>query len=113
PHAQSVNDLPLRLYGFVPLMVENPETHLAPALKVADEIRPNTEFEVEVSEENGRAMSYTLAVVDEGLLGLTSYKTKDPWDVFYAKQALGVRTWDIYDMVINAFGGGIAQILAV
>ena len=31
PHAQSINDMPVRLYGIVPVMVEDPETRLSPA----------------------------------------------------------------------------------
>jgi uncharacterized protein YfaS (alpha-2-macroglobulin family) len=49
-------------------------------------------------------MTYTLAIVDEGLLDLTRFKTPDPWNHFYAREALGVRTWDLYDQVIGAFG---------
>ena len=43
-----------------------------------------------VSESAGRAMDYTLAVVDEGLLGLTNFKTPNLRDVFYQREALGV-----------------------
>ena len=30
PHAQSINDMPVRLYGIVPVMVEDPDTRLSP-----------------------------------------------------------------------------------
>jgi uncharacterized protein YfaS (alpha-2-macroglobulin family) len=33
-------------------------------------------------------MAYTLAIVDEGLLDITRFKTPDPWKAFYAKEAL-------------------------
>jgi uncharacterized protein YfaS (alpha-2-macroglobulin family) len=33
-------------------------------------------------------------MVDEGLLDITKFKTPDPWKKFYAREALGVRTWD-------------------
>ena len=45
---------------------------------------------VTVSETAGRAMNYTLAVVDEGLLGLTSFKTPNLHGEFYKREALGV-----------------------
>ena len=76
-------------------------------------IRPQEEFTVKVKEENGRAMTYTLAIVDEGLLGITSYRTPDPWGEMYAKEALGVRTWDLYDDVIGAFNGRLASLLSI
>ena len=57
-------------------------------------------------------MSYTLAIVDEGLLNITGFRTPDPWNYFYAREALGVRTWDVYDMVLGAFGGTLDRLLA-
>jgi uncharacterized protein YfaS (alpha-2-macroglobulin family) len=47
-------------------------------------------------------MTYTLAIVDEGLLDLTRFKTPDAWSRFYAREALGVKTWDLYDQVMGA-----------
>ena len=58
-------------------------------------------------------MTYTLAVVDEGLLDLTRFRTPDPWNKFYAREALGVKTWDLYDNVIGAYGSRIERLLAV
>ena len=58
-------------------------------------------------------MAYTLAVVDEGLLDLTRYKTPEPWSTFYAREALGIKTWDIYGDVLGAYGGKIERLLAV
>ncbi|TNE28874.1 MAG: hypothetical protein EP346_07745 [Bacteroidetes bacterium] len=113
PHAQTVNDLPIRMYGIMPLMVENPATHLNPVIDAPESIRPNSDYSITVKEESGAEMEYTLAVVDEGLLGISNFSTPNPWTYFYAKRALGVRTWDMYDYVAGAFGGQIAQMLAV
>lgn len=113
PHAQSVNDMPVRLYGIVPVMVEDPSTRLSPAIDMADEVRSQKPFVVKVTEKNKKAMTYTLAVVDEGLLDLTGFKTPDPWNYFYAREALGVQTWDLYDFVLGAFGGTLERIFAI
>jgi alpha-2-macroglobulin len=113
PHAQSVNDMPVRLYGVVPVMVEDPATRLSPVIDMADEIRSQKPFIVKVSEKNKQPMTYTLAVVDEGLLDLTGFKTPDPWNYFYAREALGVQTWDLYDFVLGAFGGTLERIFAI
>jgi len=113
PHDQTVNDMPIRLYGIVPVMVEDPETHLAPVISMAAEIRSQAPFEVKVSEANKKPMSYTLAVVDEGLLDITGFRTPDPWSYFYAREALGVQTWDLYDYVLGAFGGTLQRIFAI
>ena len=58
-------------------------------------------------------MTYTIAVVDEGLLDLTRFKTPNAWDSFYTREALGVRTWDIYDDVIGAYGGKVNQVFSI
>ena len=58
-------------------------------------------------------MTYTLAVVDDGLLDLTRFKTPDPWSAFYAREALGVKTWDLYDQVIGAYSGELQRILSI
>lgn len=113
PHKRKNNDLPIRLYGLIPLSVHNPESKLSPTIKSADEWRPMQKATIEVSEANNREMSYTLAVVDEGLLDLTNFKTPDAWQHFNAREALGVKTWDLFDMVLGAYGGRIEQIFGI
>lgn len=104
-HEQTVNDLPMRMYGVMPVAVKDPQTILHPTISMPDLLRPETDFRITVSEQSGRPMTYTLAIVDEGLLDLTNFKTPDPWNEFYAREALGIRTWDLYDHVLGAKNG--------
>lgn len=113
PHANSENDMPMRLYGVLPLFAEDRATRLTPVISTPLSLEPQSKYSIQVSEKEGKAMTYTLAVVEEGLLDLTRYQTPNPWDEFYAREALGVRTWDLYDMVIGAFGGKLASILGI
>ncbi|MBN1143156.1 MAG: hypothetical protein JXA72_01990 [Bacteroidales bacterium] len=113
PHASSENDMPMRLYGVIPVLVEDPQTRISPVLKMPDNLEPLQQFKVEVSEKSKREMTYTLAIVEEGLLDLTRFKTPDPWSLFYAREALGVRSWDLYDLVIGAYGGKLTSILGI
>ena len=113
PHAQTLNDLPIRFYGVIPIGVEDPATHLEPVIAMPEEIQPGEEVSIKVSEKSKRKMTFTLAMVDEGLLDITRFKTPDPWKKFYAREALGVRTWDVYDHVMGAFGSRIERLLAV
>ncbi|MDX1909434.1 MAG: MG2 domain-containing protein [Bacteroidia bacterium] len=113
PHAQTQNDLPIRMYGVIPLKVEDPATHLSPVISMPNELAPNSDYTVQVSEATGKAMTYTLAVVDEGLLGLTRYKAPDPWQTFYQREALDVKTWDLYDFVLGAYGGQLKSMLSI
>ncbi|MCI0507992.1 MAG: MG2 domain-containing protein [Gammaproteobacteria bacterium] len=113
PHQDKNNDRPIRLYGISSINVTDPKTRLHPIIKAADEWAPESSVDIEVSEQQGAPMTYTLAVVDEGLLGLTNYKTPDLHEQFYKKEALGVQTWDLFDDVLNAYGGELERILAL
>jgi len=113
PHAVTENDLPIRLYGVIPLMVEDQNTILQPELKMPDVLRPEQRINISVSEKNNKAMTYTVALVDEGLLDLTRFKTPNGWKEFYAREALGVKTWDVFDDVIGAYTGSIDQVFEI
>ncbi|MEM0940441.1 MAG: MG2 domain-containing protein [Bacteroidota bacterium] len=113
PHGQSSNDLPIRLYGIQSIKVADPETELTPVIGSPTELRPAQKYTINISEKNSKAMAYTIAIVDEGLLDITNYRTPQPWNSFYAREALGVKTWDIYDDVMGAFAGQIDHLLAI
>ncbi|KAG1649107.1 putative lipoprotein YfhM [Nymphon striatum] len=74
------------------ISVEDKETKLEPVIKMPDVLRPEETITVKT---------------------LTRFKTPNPWNTFYAKEALGVKTWDVYDDVIGAFGGKIDQVFAI
>ncbi|NDV60644.1 alpha-2-macroglobulin [Bacteroides sp. 519] len=112
PHEQTVNDLPIRMYGVVPVFVTNKATVLEPRIKMPDVLTPENEFTVTVDEKDGKPMTYTLAIVDDGLLDLTNFKTPDPWNHFYAREALGIRTWDMFDDVIGAYAGSYSSLFS-
>lgn len=113
PHEGKRNDRPIRLYGIIPIKVSNPKSYLLPKLEASNEWRPESKQTVKVREDNGLEMNYTLAVVDEGLLGLTSFKTPNLHRYFYRKEALGIKTWDLFDEVVGAYGGKLERMLAL
>ncbi|MGB5989829.1 MAG: MG2 domain-containing protein [Marinifilaceae bacterium] len=113
PHKNTDNDHPMRLYGIIPVTVNNPQTILKPVIKQDKELRPEKEFTVKVKELNSKEMSYTIAIVDEGLLDITSYQTPNPHSAFYAREALGVKTWDMYDYVLGAYGARLESAFAI
>jgi alpha-2-macroglobulin len=112
-HGSTTNDLPLRMYGVLPVFVENPQTRLTPVISMPEVLRPEESATIRVSEKAGHRMTYTLAIVDDGLLDLTHFRTPDPWNSFYAREALGVKTWDMFDLVIGAYGGTIERIFSI
>ena len=113
PHTGKVSDTPIRLYGVIPLLVDDPKTRLEPVVAVADELKPKEKFKVQVAEKGRRPMTYTLAVVDEGLLGLTRFSAPDLRKDFYNREALGVVTWDLFDEVVEAYGAELSRVLAL
>lgn len=113
PHKNTAEGQPIRMYGVQPVLVNDPASRLEPVISMADAVHPEETFAVKVSEKSGKTMTYTLALVDEGLLDITGFKTPDPWNAMYAREALSVRTWDLYDAVIGAFGGHFPTMLQV
>jgi Large extracellular alpha-helical protein len=107
------NDLPIRMYGVVPVIVESESALLKPVLSVPETSNSQKKVFIKVAEANKKPMTYTLAVVDEGLLGLTNYNTPDPYRFFNQKQALGIRTWDNYNDIIDVYTGEIGTVYAV
>ncbi len=113
PHAATTNDLPIRMYGVIPIEVVNKNTILTPQITMPEVLKPEQTTSVKISEKQGKPMTYTIAVVDEGLLDLTRFATPNAWNSFYTREALGVRTWDVYDDVIGAYGGKVNQVFSI
>ncbi|MCH8566750.1 MAG: hypothetical protein LAT67_00745 [Balneolales bacterium] len=113
PHGQSSNDLPVRMFGIVPVTVQADDAMLKPVARVPEQVRPGDEMTIQISEDSGRAMTYTIMVVDEGLLNLTNFRTPDPFSAFNRRRALGIRTWDLFDMVAGVYAGSMRRILSV
>lgn len=113
PYERTSNDLPIRMYGVKNFMVESVESVLHPVIKMDDKVESEKSFDVTVSEANGKDMCYTLAIVDNGLLDLTNFKTPNAHSDFFKREALGVNSWDMYNMVIGAYGGKIEQLFSI
>lgn len=101
PFDKKINDRPVRMYGFLPVQIKDTQTELHPVINMPDELLAESKFSINVREKNGKPMTYTLAIVDEGLLNITNFKTPDPWNYFFSKQNLGVYTWDIYNYIME------------
>lgn len=112
PHASS-GDLPIRMYGVMPVFATNKESVLNPVITMTDVLKPEADFEVRIKEKSGKPMTYTLAIVDDGLLDLTNFRTPDPWSEFYAREALGIRTWDMFDDVMGAYAGKYGSLFTI
>lgn len=112
-YAQTNNDRPLRMYGVQKIKISNRKTILEPVLKMPEKVQPNKTFTVKVNEKKGQPMDYTLAVVDRGLLNLTGFQTPSPLAYFSKEVALLLRTWDIYDELIDYNNPAFAGVLSI
>ena len=99
---RSARDLPAgqpgRAFGAVPLYVDRERNRLPVLVSASQEMRPHSTLEVEVRTQRGATV--TVAAVDEGILQLISQKTADPFSFFYSKLALGVRSYDIFSLLM-------------
>ncbi len=96
PHLESAAAfLPDRAFGVASMKVEPTDYVMPVTLTVPAEARPNTPLQVVV--DVGPQSSPTWAsvyVVDEGILSLTGFDAPDPADALFARQALGVRSFE-------------------
>ncbi len=113
PYSTNTSGLPLRMYGIANVKIVDPSKTLVPVIAAPKVIAPNEFFNIAISEKSGKDMAYTLAIVDEGLLDLTRFKTPDPINHFFAKQSLGINTWDMYDKVMNPYGQEIENLFSI
>lgn len=107
------NDRPLRLYGIVPVIVEDDDTKIDLSVDAPEQIRPNEKFTVKIKNNKNYKVDYTIAVVDEGLLDITAFKTPSPWEHFFKKLASKIMMYDNFSEVIEMPYGEINQVLKV
>ena len=113
PHAQTANDRPIRMYGVVPINVEEASTHQELSIIMPDKLQPEKEFTIEIQTNDHKPTQLTIAIVDEGLLSLTRFKTPDAWINFFRKQGLGVQTADLFNYVIGANKGDVFKTFSI
>jgi uncharacterized protein YfaS (alpha-2-macroglobulin family) len=105
--------LPIRLYGIVPVAVEDARVVLHPRINAPETWQAESRVSFTVSESEGRPMAYTVAVVDEGLLGLTRYSLPNPKSTFYSREASFLKSWDLFQDIIGAYSGRLETLLAI
>lgn len=112
-YQQTANDLPLRMYGIRYVSIDRMDQNIIPVSTIPNVLESGKTYTFDVSEKNGKAMEYTLALVDEGLLNLTGFSTPNPAKHFNGKFPLLVKTWDIYQYLIQYFKGKFAGIISI
>jgi uncharacterized protein YfaS (alpha-2-macroglobulin family) len=93
-----VSDIPLTVaHGFQNIKVEEKGRNAAVEITAQKAVRSHTHQTVKVKATPGSYV--TLAAVDNGVLQVSNFKTPDPYNYYYQKQALGVAAYDIYPLL--------------
>lgn len=100
-HENSKTDTPLRQYGYAPILVKDTKRIIDFDIKTNDVIEPEKDFEIEIQTKDNKKAQYTIAIVDEGLLNITNFKTPNPYKYFYMTQKLNVLNYDMYSEIIG------------
>jgi uncharacterized protein YfaS (alpha-2-macroglobulin family) len=96
PHLESAEAfMPDRAFGVGSVSLEPTDFMQTVKLEVPKEVRSNSTLTVnlELGPQEGPTFA-TVAVVDEGILSLTRFKSPDPLRELFAKRALGVDTYE-------------------
>lgn len=109
------SDIPLTVaHGTLPITVEKKENNMPVTIVAPSQSNSRTKQSVEVVAEAGSQV--TIAIVDEGILQITNYKTPNPYEYFYQKRALEVNSYDLYARIFpelkryaSSFGGDLAM----
>ncbi len=113
PHSQTKNDRPIRMFGILPLNVEDRDTRFEFDIITASQYKPKAPFEITVQTKDQEEAQFTVAVVDEGLLALTQFRTPDPWKYFFKKQRLNINTYDLFSEIIAANKGDVFKTFSI
>ncbi|MFN8293301.1 MAG: MG2 domain-containing protein [Chitinophagales bacterium] len=93
--AHTESTMPLTVaHGFKNISVSEPARKINVQIQAPEKVRSHTRQNITVKGAPNSLV--TLAVVDEGILQITNYKTPDPFDFFYSKRALNVIGYDFY-----------------
>lgn len=100
-------------YAVVPFKVSLAKRTVKIDLKSKENVRPGDELEI--SYKTSRASKITVYAVDEGILQVAQYRTPDPLNFFFQKNALEIETFQTMDLIlpdykvireISGIGGG-------
>ncbi len=108
PHLESMEAyLPDRAYGVASVPVEPTDFTAAVRLTIPAEMRPYSGLDVGIEVEPGAGpTTATVAVVDEGILQLTRFKSPNPHDSIFARRALGVESFETIGWTLLSEPGG-------
>ncbi|MBS1167598.1 MAG: hypothetical protein H6R00_3623 [Proteobacteria bacterium] len=105
--------MPSRALGVAWAGVDPGERLLKVAIDAPMDMRPQTDLNVAVKVDGGKAGEdayVTVAAVDVGILNLTEFKVPAPEDWYFAQRQLGIEFRDIYGQLIDTTLGALGEV---
>ena len=102
--ASASRGVPIRAYGAVALLRDPAEAQAEVELTAPSEVRPGKPLDLELvlrrSDGTAANAEVAVALVDAGILSLTSFTTPDPLSFFTKQRALGTRSVDLFSHIV-------------
>ncbi|MEP1032194.1 MG2 domain-containing protein [Ekhidna sp.] len=103
---QKESDIPLTVaHGYSPIKVDKAANKLDIKIEAVEKSKSNQSQTIKISTTPNAMVG--LAVVDEGILQVSKYQTPDPYNFFYGKRALGVKSYDVYPYLFPEIAGNL------
>lgn len=96
------NDLPLRLYGIIPIKIIDKASKLEIKLEVPDRISSDSKLTGKIDVGVKKKTQYIVSIVDQGLINRTNYSIPNPWNLFYGNEGYFAQDYDNYSYFVNA-----------
>lgn len=96
------NDLPLRLYGIIPIKVIDKNTRLEIKLDIPERINSNSKLTGKIDVGVKKKTQYIVSIVDQGLVNRTDYTMPNPWNLFYRNEGYFAQDYDNFSFFVNA-----------
>lgn len=98
-----------RSFGLVNIPVQDPALAFTPEIIAPESIKPASKLQLTIQNPRKRKMAYTLAIVDEGILGIINFQTPNPLKGLYSKIGHEVIHYDNFDDFMARLFGVVHQ----
>ncbi|MCX7343152.1 MAG: MG2 domain-containing protein [Proteobacteria bacterium] len=103
---------PKRIVGLHWIQIDHKDSVLDVKLDLPEHIKPQSQLKVPVQIENtsNQKARLMIAIVDEGVIGLTNFTAPDPIKYFFGQRELGLEMRDVYGYIIDPVDADVIDI---
>ncbi|WP_435234377.1 alpha-2-macroglobulin family protein [Psychromonas sp. PT13] len=99
-----INGQPKRYFGITPLTLDREDRKLALRVELPENLRPLTKVSIPVHVDQAASDQdtwVTLSMVDKGIINLSRFKPKNPFDFFYSQRRYQADVIDLYSRLYD------------